>query len=51
MVCIGKAVQWKVTAVKAATGRVLLAVAWAVASAGSADTHEIELNLEQYVTE
>lgn len=48
---IGKAVQWTAAAVKAATGRVLIRVAWAVAANGSADTHEIELNLEQYVTE
>lgn len=47
---IGKAVQWRATSVKASTSRVLLRVAWAVAS-GSADTHEIKLNLEQYVTE
>jgi len=50
-VVAGLAVQWKATAVKASTGRVFLRVAWAVAASGSADTHEIELNLEQFVTE
>lgn len=50
-VVAGLAVQWKATAVKGSTGKVFLRVAWAVAASGSADTHEIELNLEQYVTE
>ncbi len=48
---IGKAVEWICTAVKGSTGRVLLSVAWAVAAGGSADTHEIELDLEPKITE
>lgn len=48
---IGKGVQWTCTSVKSSTSKVLLRVAWAVAEGGSADTHEIELDLEPYVTE
>ena len=48
---IGDAVQWKATQVKASTGRVFFRVAWAVAANGSADTHEIEQELEPFVTE
>ncbi len=48
---VGKAVEWVCTSAKASTGRVLLSVAWAVAAGGSADTHEIELNLEPKITE
>jgi len=48
---IGKAVQFTLTAVAASTGHVFIRIAWAVAAGGSADTHEIQVNLEQYVTE
>ena len=48
---IGKAVQFTLTAVKGATGHVFIRVEWAVAAGGSADTHQIEIELAEYVTE
>ena len=50
-VAVGEAVQWKATAVKASTGSIFYRIAWAVAAGGSAETHEIEQDLEKYVTE
>lgn len=50
-VAAGLAAIWTVTSVKASTSRVLLRVAWVTATGNTADTDEIELNLEQYVTE
>ncbi len=48
---IGKAVQWKATVVKAYKGDVVFRVSWAVAGGGSADTHEIEQPIQDYVRE
>lgn len=50
-VAVGDAVQWKATVIKASTGSIKYRIAWAVMSSGSADTHEIEQDLEKYVTE
>ena len=47
---IGKAAQWRATAVKASTSRVYIDVEW-TGTGGTADTHRIELDLEPYVIE
>ena len=50
-VAVGEAVQWLASAQKASTASIFYRVAWAVAAGGSADSHEIEQDLEKYVTE